>query len=161
MKKPVYLYGFMGSGKSYWGRKAASDLRLRFVDLDEYIAEHEHMQIPEIFAVKGEKYFRSLELTALKTVHADIISLGGGALLSPEAAAYAKNNAVVVLIDTPFETCYERVKSDGADLRPNAAGKSFEELHALYKSRETHYRNIADCIATNENTLKLIKELTL
>ena len=142
--KPVYLYGFMGSGKSFIGRKAAQELNLSFIDLDECIGN-----IPEIFALHGEKHFRELEFNALREANADIISLGGGALTNPDAAAYAKENAVVIFIDTPFEVCYERIKGDKS--RPLAASKTKEELLALYDSRSEHYRNAADYIIKGED----------
>ena len=151
--KPVYLYGFMGCGKSYIGRKAAQELDLSFTDLDECIGN-----IPEIFALHGEKHFRGLEFTALKKAKADIISLGGGVLTNPDAAAYAKENAVVIFIDTDFEVCYERIKGDKN--RPLAASKTKEELLALYSSRIEHYRNVADYIIKGEEEcISLMRKL--
>ncbi|MCL2020149.1 MAG: shikimate kinase [Oscillospiraceae bacterium] len=151
--KPVYLYGFMGSGKSYTGRKAASETGLCFVDLDEYITKREGINIPEIFKTRGEKFFRSVELKALQEVESDIISLGGGALTNPETALYAKEHAIVIFLNTPFDICFERIKNDGDDKRPNAAGKSKEELFTLYKVREEHYKKTADYILTDEREI--------
>jgi shikimate kinase len=149
MQKPVYLYGFMGCGKSYLARKAGLD----YIDLDKQLGN-----IPEIFAAHGEKYFRSLELAALKTLKAPLISLGGGALTNPEAAEYAKENAVVVFIDTPFEVCFERIKGDKA--RPLAANKTKEKLLELYNSRLPHYKEVADYIIKGEDEwLSLMQEL--
>jgi shikimate kinase len=147
--KPIYLYGFMGCGKSYLARKSG----LSFIDLDEQIGD-----IPKIFAEKGEAHFRSLELAALKSAKADIISLGGGALTNPEAAKHAKKNAVVVFVDTPFEVCYERIKNDKN--RPLAASKTKQELLALYNSRSEHYREVADYVAEGEEAcLSIMQEL--
>jgi shikimate kinase len=140
MQKPIYLYGFMGCGKSYIARKSGLD----YIDLDKQLGD-----IPKIFAEHGEKYFRELEFNALKIANADIISLGGGALTNPESAKYAKENAVVVFIDTDFEVCYERIKNDKN--RPLAANKSKEELFALYNSRLEHYRNAADYTIKGED----------
>ena len=157
--KPICLYGFMGCGKSYAGHKAASETGLSYLDLDEYIANREGISIPEIFSKSGEEYFRSLELSALREVKANIISLGGGALTNHETAAYAKENVIVIFIDTPFEVCYKRIKNDLS--RPNAANKTKEELFMLYKSREEQYRNAADYTEKKLNRIiNLIKELT-
>jgi shikimate kinase len=156
--KPVYLYGFMGCGKSYIGRKSAFEAGLCFVDLDMYITEREGVQISAIFASGGEEHFRRVESSALSEVSADVISLGGGTLTNPDAAAYAKENAVVIFIDTPFETCYERIKNDKN--RPNAVNKSKDELLALYQAREKHYREAADyTLETPDEIINLIREL--
>ncbi|MDR2533077.1 MAG: shikimate kinase [Oscillospiraceae bacterium] len=157
--KPVYLYGFMGCGKSYVGRRLSRETGAFCVDLDEFIAGREGMEIAEIFAKHGKEYFKNLELSALKEVKADVISLGGGSLLeNPEAAAYAKENAVVIFIDTDFDTCYERIKSNGAEKRPNAAGKTKEKLCELYKSRLGHYKKVADYTAEGEDICSFITQ---
>jgi shikimate dehydrogenase len=151
--KPIYLYGFMGCGKSHYGRKLAREAALRHIDLDERIGN-----VAEIFAKHGEAHFRALELNALRSAEADIISLGGGALKSAEAAAFARANAVVVFIDTPFETCYERIKGDKS--RPLAASKTKDELFTLYESRLLHYREVADYTIKGEDEwLSIMQEL--
>ncbi|MCL1823847.1 MAG: shikimate kinase [Oscillospiraceae bacterium] len=157
--KPIYLSGFMGCGKSYLGRKAASETGLYFIDLDEYITEREGIKVSEIFKKYGEKFFRSLEFDALSEISADIIALGGGALTNPDTAAYVKENAVVIYINTPFENVYERIKGDKS--RPLAVNKSKEELFTLYQSRESGYKNTADYIKNDfDEIINLIKELT-
>jgi len=157
MNKTFYLYGFMGSGKSYLGRITAAELNLRFVDLDEYIVNRECVQIAEIFGKYGEQHFRKLELTALKEIDTDIISLGGGALTDTDTAAFVRGSGgVVIYIDTPFEVCYERIMNDTS--RPLASGKSREELLTLYNSRAGHYKNIADYITKGEDLCSFITQ---
>ena len=58
MKDNIALIGFMGSGKSTIGRVLAKFLDMKFVDIDRLIAAREKKTIPEIFAEKGEAYFR-------------------------------------------------------------------------------------------------------
>jgi shikimate dehydrogenase len=145
--KPIYLYGFMGCGKSYIARKSGFD----YIDLDSQLGD-----IPKIFAEHGEQYFRGLEFNALQRADSALIALGGGALTSPESAKYAKENAVVVFIDTPFEVCYERIKNDKN--RPLAANKSKEELFALYNSRLEHYKNAADYTIKGDETCSSITQ---
>jgi shikimate kinase len=54
----IFLIGFMGSGKTHWGKLLAAKLRLPFRDLDSVIVEKEGKSVSEIFADKGEEYFR-------------------------------------------------------------------------------------------------------
>ena len=62
----IYLCGFLGCGKSTIGKLLAQKTGLKFTDLDDYIEETEKMSIPEIFASKGESYFREKEAKAVK-----------------------------------------------------------------------------------------------
>ena len=52
----VFLIGFMGAGKSYWGKIWAEKSGMTFFDLDEIIEAKEQMTIDEIFDKKGEIY---------------------------------------------------------------------------------------------------------
>ena len=57
----LLLTGFMASGKTYLGRKAAKNLECSFIDLDDYIENKESKSISRIFEEKGEEYFREKE----------------------------------------------------------------------------------------------------
>ena len=78
----IILVGYMGSGKSTVARKLSDVLKLKMIDLDEYISNKEGLSIPELFKTKGEIYFRKLETQALKEIFASqkdyILSVGGG-----------------------------------------------------------------------------------
>jgi len=79
--KKIFLIGFMGSGKSTTGKRLASQLKWSFVDLDEKIESMEGMNIPAIFSLKGESFFRKLESEALRELQSEsriVISTGGG-----------------------------------------------------------------------------------
>ena len=72
----------MGSGKSTIGKELSKVLSLPFVDLDQKIEEIEGMSIPELFASKGEIYFRRKERETLFSLMNSneglIIATGGG-----------------------------------------------------------------------------------
>src|SRR5262249_26492898 len=61
MGNNLILIGFMGAGKSSVGRILARRLGRCLVETDEMIVAREGASIPEIFAVKGEAYFRAAE----------------------------------------------------------------------------------------------------
>ena len=61
MKNNIYLTGFSGTGKSTVGNVLAIMTGKDFVDVDLVIEEIEGKSIPDIFALKGEEYFRSVE----------------------------------------------------------------------------------------------------
>lgn len=82
----IVLVGFMGCGKSTLGKKIAKKLNIPFIDSDQEIERLEGISVSEIFALKGEKYFRKLEhdfLLKLKesqsnTAEKIVLSCGGG-----------------------------------------------------------------------------------
>lgn len=79
----IALTGFMGVGKTTAGRELANKLNYRFIDMDVEIEKIEGMSIKEIFATKGEAYFRELETEMLKQYSDEvdiILSCGGGTI---------------------------------------------------------------------------------
>ena len=77
----IFLIGFMGSGKTTAGRKLASRLGWSFIDLDELIERDNGKSIAEIFAERGEDWFRTAESKALRELgngRNTVVSTGGG-----------------------------------------------------------------------------------
>lgn len=82
----VILVGFMGCGKSTLGKKLAKKLNIPFIDSDSEIERLEGNPVSEIFAKKGEKYFRKLENDFLLKLNESqnnipksfVLSCGGG-----------------------------------------------------------------------------------
>lgn len=136
----IFLCGFMGCGKTTVGEILAQKLGLPLIDTDAYIVEKEGKSIPEIFEQDGEPYFRNVEAAAIRTLCQEnaVISCGGGAMLNPESAAYARENGAVVLLDEAFRTCYHRIKGDAN--RPIVQRSTREELEALFDKRASVYR---------------------
>ena len=57
----IALAGYMGAGKSTVGRLAAKELGVQFLDADDLVEAHAGQSIPEIFAQRGELWFRRTE----------------------------------------------------------------------------------------------------
>lgn len=78
----IVLLGYMGSGKSTVGKILAANLKVDFLDLDDYIIKSEGAAIRDIFKDKGELYFRKKENEYLKEVLTGdndlVLSTGGG-----------------------------------------------------------------------------------
>lgn len=98
----IVLCGYMGSGKSVIGRLLASDLEMKFVDLDAEIEASEQKKIPEIFSEKSEIFFRKKETEVLKTLlnssENQIIALGGGTPCYGNNLEILKNDPEVLTI---------------------------------------------------------------
>jgi shikimate kinase / 3-dehydroquinate synthase len=142
----VVLVGFMGAGKTTFGRDAAGRLGREFLDLDRAIEERAGKPISELFAERGEPEFRRIEEHAARVALAApepiVISLGGGAVTS-EATRELLRGAFVVLIDISVDAAWERVRRSSR--RPLARNE--EEFRRLYAEREPIYREVADVVA--------------
>ena len=77
----LYITGFMGSGKTTYGKELAEELGYDFFDLDEAVEKKAGKSIAEIFEKEGEGAFRTLEKeTLLETKSLDdmtVIATGG------------------------------------------------------------------------------------
>ena len=142
--KPIFLCGFMGSGKTTIGKRIAKELSCEFTDMDDYIVSIENKSIAEIFKDSGEEYFRNLETNVIKSFKnkTGVIATGGGALLRDENARYAKEIGTVVYLDVRFNTCYVRIKDDKN--RPIAAASTRDELYKRFKQRRPIYIKNSD-----------------
>jgi shikimate kinase len=77
----IFLVGFMGSGKSHWGKIWAGITSLSFIDLDAIIEQEEKLSIDDIFSLKGEAYFRKIEeiaISKIENIDNCIVACGGG-----------------------------------------------------------------------------------
>ena len=74
--RPVFLIGFMGSGKTTVGRTLARILGRTFLDTDEMIVQDQQMPITQIFEKYGEPYFRDLETGLLRKLEKDLQETG-------------------------------------------------------------------------------------
>ncbi|MGN0690774.1 MAG: shikimate kinase [Oscillospiraceae bacterium] len=135
----VFLCGFMGCGKSTVGKELAALMGKPFTDMDSYIEKKAGMSIPEIFAEKGEKAFRTMETSAVKELAAsdEVVACGGGAMLKSENAEAAAAGGVVVYLDADFETCYSRISGDKN--RPIVMANTKESLEGIYNDRKALY----------------------
>lgn len=130
----------MGCGKSTVGKLAAKKLGCSFCDTDELIVENQGMTIPEIFAQKGEPYFRQIEAEIVSSLcgRTTVAACGGGAMLNPDTArAAAESGSKVIFLDVPFNVCYRRISGDTN--RPIVVNSTREQLEELYNRRREIY----------------------
>ncbi|HTP04599.1 MAG TPA: shikimate kinase [Nitrospirota bacterium] len=115
MFKNIILTGFMGVGKTSIGTRLASDLGYTFVNTDDLIEDDQKTTITEIFAQKGEPYFRDVEARVIRTVlenENQVVSTGGGAVIRDENREAFKKAGLVVCLTARPEVIYERIKHE-------------------------------------------------
>ena len=152
MQKNIMLIGFMGTGKSTVASCLCEIYGMDLVEMDELIAAREGMSIPDIFAKKGETYFRDLEtnlVIELQSKTNKVVSCGGGVVLRDCNVKEMKKNGCVVLLTAQPETVLERVKDD--DNRPLLRGnKNVEFISEMMEKRREKYETAADVVISTD-----------
>lgn len=134
-KENVVLIGMPSCGKTTVGQLLAKRWGRNMVDTDALIEESEG-SIPDLFAEKGEAYFRDAESAAIQQIAAyqsTVIATGGGAILRRENVQSLKQNGRLVFLDRSPErliaTADRPLSSDHEALK-----KRFEERYDIYRT---------------------------
>ena len=161
----IFLIGFMGSGKTYWGRKWAQQSGLAFYDLDEVIEKEQGKTISEIFEKDGEDYFRKIESTALRAFAETencIIACGGGTACFNDNMQWMNEHGKTVYLSAIPQYIFDRVLEE-KEKRPLI--KKHNEAELLFfieqklKEREPFYNQAKITLPVtelNENSLKTL-----
>jgi shikimate kinase len=134
----IYLVGFMAAGKTTVARALAVRLGWRAEDIDELIEARERRPVAEIFARRGEQYFRTVErdiLRLLLPIRHAVVATGGGTFMDVENRTAINLDGLSVWLDVPFETVVSRIPADGR--RPLAADR--RHMERLFVARQAAY----------------------
>lgn len=127
----VYVIGYMGVGKTTWGKRLASLLDLAFVDLDATIEAAEGVSIARIFEEQGEAAFRQMEAGQLRQFserhEPGLLSTGGGAPVHGDNMELMLRTGTVVWFKLPPEVIASRVQKS-KDKRPLIKGLEGDAL---------------------------------
>ena len=151
-----FLVGFMGSGKSYVGKKLSEKLQLNFIDLDHYIEQIENRSILDIFNKEGEDHFRKLELKYFSSILKEedtIISTGGGTPTHNNIMKLIIESGTSFYLKCKTNTILNRLIKPGIN-RPLINDLSEKDLKIFIEeklSERNMFYEKADYIVTNNN----------
>lgn len=138
----IFLIGFMGSGKTYTGKRLAEALGYDFHDLDALMEELEGGSVARVFEEKGETYFRELERQTLhatsKWVRA-VISCGGGTPCFFDNMEWMNARGVTIWLNPPVELVLRRLQRK-PHKRPLLAGLETDEQWHEFIERKLEER---------------------
>lgn len=143
---PIVLIGPMAAGKSHLARYMSRRYGYGFTDSDQVIVSR-HGPIPELFEAQGEARFREIEAQTIAQLLADpelrdsIISLGGGAPMTPSVRELLQRHMVVYL-ETDVATVRARLRRGRS--RPMLKGDPIKRWKDLMKERRPVYEALAD-----------------
>jgi len=143
----IYLVGFMGSGKSTFGRELASRLGFSFYDLDSIFEDSRGTTIARFIEGNGEDKFRELESALLRGYDWGkniVIAAGGGTPCFHDNMNYMKQTGQVIYLELSEEVLFRRLVSLKEERPLLKEAKNEVELraliHSLLSKREKIYR---------------------
>jgi len=142
IKKKIVLIGMMGSGKSTIGALLSKKMNMNFIDLDTKIETIEKQTVSQIFKLKGEKYFRAIEvetvLSLLNSKEKDLVlSLGGGSFLDEKIRKYVKNFSSSFWLNWRPSTIIKRIRKSSK--RPLIQGLNDQKIKKMILDRNRYY----------------------
>jgi shikimate kinase len=142
----ILLIGMMGSGKSTVGRLLAERLGWPYADSDEQVEARTGKTVPELFAERGEAFFRAEETLALEEATTSdgpvVVSVAGGAVLSADNRSRIRRAGLIIWLRADVATLAARV-GDGHG-RPLLGDDPRAALQRLYDERRPLYEELAD-----------------
>ncbi len=157
----IILIGFMGSGKTHWGKQVAHRLQLPFFDLDEEVVKAEGQSVTDIFATFGEEHFRLKEKETLETLveqhESLVLSCGGGTPCFFNNIDYMKKVGIVVWLNTHVDVLLQRLLKEKAK-RPLIKDIDDDELrtYIIRKLNERRmYYEQADVVLDKEDAISM------
>lgn len=160
---PVALVGPRCSGKTTVGKLLAERLGRPFVDLDAEVvgfaryAGFYALNAGELIEEVGWARFRDLEASTLKKciepMPRIVLATGGGVCERPDNRAWLVRATRAFYLDVPTELLQRRLEADGT-LRPplGGGGDATEELPAVARRRDPHYRAVAERIPCSDRS---------
>lgn len=150
----IILIGYMGSGKSTVGKKAAKALEYKFLDTDALIEEAEGMAISKLFEEQGEAYFREKETETIRRLltetKGNIIATGGGLPMREGNAELLKELGTVIYLKAETDTLLKRLTGDTS--RPLLQnGDLREKIETMLAIRGPVYEKTADVVLQTDN----------
>lgn len=152
----IYLIGYMGSGKSSFGRRLARKLDYDFFDIDLELEAKSGLRVSEIFEIHGEQKFREMEREMLHhTASLDrvVIATGGGTPCHFDNMDFILKNGISVYLRLDVPSLVYRLERS-SKVRPLIANLNGEELakdiSTRLAEREQWYLK-ANCIVKGES----------
>ena len=154
----------MGCGKTTLGALLASQLKLKFVDLDELIEQEQKKTISQLFLQQGENVFREIETQCLtqllKNGEAKVIALGGGTICNLDNLQMVKNAGRLIYIKLPASELAIRLSGKG-ETRPLLKGLKGDALISFVEKKLEERQNYYQAAHLKINALNLSAEQLL
>ena len=144
--RPVFLIGFMGTGKTTLGRALAAIGQdagtglpgLTYLDLDDMVEAKAGMSVREIFSHHGEAEFRKMESETLREAAATdnvIVGCGGGTPCHSGNMEWMNSRGLTVWLRASDNVLLRRL-TEAQEQRPLLAGMDREALAVFIAQKQ-------------------------
>lgn len=162
----IFLTGFPGSGKTYLGGEVAALMKYSFLDTDIMIEESEGMSVADLFAAKGEDYFRVTEARVLRSLEKSkkaIVAVGGGLPCFHDNMDWMNNHGLTVYLHASDAFLFHRLmheKKSRPLIRSLSDVELMEYITGTLFQRKAFYE-MAQVIVNAETVtpVKLVKKI--
>lgn len=125
--------GYMGCGKTTFGRALSAATGFTFIDLDFYIEQRFHGTVSELFQRVGEEGFRKMERDMLREVaefEDTIVSCGGGTPCFFDNVDFMNEHGHTLWLQASRESLFSRLIRK-REKRPLLAGHTDDEIREI------------------------------
>ena len=161
----IFLIGFMGSGKTYWGNKLSASAGIPFYDLDALIEAKAASSIQRIFSDSGEDHFRKIEQETLYQslqLGIAIVATGGGTPCFFDNMSWMNHHGCTVYLRIPAPILAERLKHE-QQFRPLLAKVEAHllerHIEILLAQREPFYQQASIILEYHDDEAAFLEEL--
>lgn len=162
VNKNIALVGFMGTGKTTIAQLLAIELKVNSIDIDALIEEKSGMKIVDIFAQKGEPFFRKLEKNIVADISKEtgkILACGGGVVLDESNIQNLKKNGIIICLKARPEIILDRTKAYAQRPLLNVDNPK-AKISELLKKRHKFYAKADYTIDTSDlNKAEVVREI--
>ncbi|NJK80448.1 MAG: shikimate kinase [Chloroflexaceae bacterium] len=152
LPRPIALVGLSGTGKSTVAAVLAQRLGWPSFDTDALIVQFSGGPVADLFATRGEDYFRTLETEILGAAllcaafRPAVLATGGGIVLREDNRMLLQQGAFTIWLDAPTDVLLARLLAHTEE-RPLLKGDNpAARLDTLRQQREPLYRAVADLV---------------
>jgi shikimate kinase len=158
----IYLIGYMGSGKTRFGKSLSVRTGYPFIDLDALFEERYKITVFDFFEKYNEESFRKIErelLLETLTYPDSIIATGGGTPCFFDNMEVIKKNGISIYLKLELIALVNRLASVRKK-RPLLKDKSPEELETFIRQqiaeREVFYCQADYTVHVGKNDLETV-----
>lgn len=147
-RRSIILIGMPTCGKTTLAEMVAESTGRTLVEMDKELEEEFGCSIREVFAEKGEGYFRAAETALaerLRTAENYVVSCGGGIIKNAVNMRYLRECGMVLWISRDPDKLY------GTADRPLSTTR--DQIMQLYRERRNLYALYSDAVIENNGTL--------
>ena len=167
----LYICGFQGVGKTYFGKQLAYELSVSFYDVDEQFLELDggnHTTIRDLYTTLGKEHFRKKEEKVIDEIvkkGASIVALGGGSLESSMTQRLVTATGLAIYLQLSKERLLSMLESNiehrnipaYLDVVDPLASfeKQYVKRHALFSVLSTHVIDVEH--TSNSDVIEKLK----